>query len=515
LLSLGIVAALILGALSRQIGLPPLVGFLACGFLLRALGVQSAGILPELAEAGVLLLLFSVGLKVRFKTVIRSEVWGTATAHMLVVGALALLILIIVLDYALGPAAALALALTFSSTVFAAKALDTQYELRSVHGRLSIGILIVQDLVAVAALAVLAARTPSPAAVVLLALPMLRPAITRVLDVVGHGELLVLFGIAAAVALGGAGFEHLGLSPELGALLVGALFADHRRAQELSDAVWGLKEFMLVGFFLSIGLNAELSPEALQIAGLLLVLLPIKAAMFFLLLVAFGLRARTSFLTALSLATFSEFALIIANGAVNQGLIETQWLVAIAVAVAVSFAIAAAFNTHEHEIYAALSPWLEVFERDQPHPDDEPISLGSAEILIVGMGRLGSGAYDYLQERGKHIVGADDDPGKLEQNRRAGRRVVYADAEDPSFWSRLNLGRIRLIMLTLPDPHAKHIAARALRARGYAGFLSATFVYPEEKPGLIEAGCDVAYNYYTEAGVGFARDTVDMIEGGR
>jgi hypothetical protein len=272
---------------------------------------------------------------------------------------------------------------------------------------------------------------------------------------------------------------------------------------------------MLVGFFLSIGLDAELTTEAFALAAIVLAVLPVKAALFFALLVILGLRARTGFLTALSLTTFSEFALIIVNAAVARELVETQWLVATALAVAVSFAIASVFSVYEHEIYARWSSWLESFERDERHPDDEPISLGSAEILILGMGRLGSGAYDFLQERGEHVVGADDDPAKVELNLKAGRRVVYADAEDASFWEKLNTSRLRAIMLTLPDPNAKRIAATTLRQRGYQGYLSAAFVFAEEEAGLLEAGCDAAYNYYTEAGVGFARDTLDILDGDR
>jgi len=491
-----------------------LVGFLACGFILHAFGAQSNELLTELADAGVLLLLFSVGLKLRFKTLLSTEVLGTATAHLLVVGLVTLFAVRALFDESLVAAISLAIALAFSSTVFAAKALDTQYELRAVHGRLSIGILIVQDLVAVVVLAVLAARVPSPAAAVVLALPFARPLVTWLLDYVGHGELLVLFGIAAAVAIGGAGFEQVGLSPELGALLVGTLFAGHARAQELSNAVWSLKEFMLVGFFLSIGLTADLTASVLELAATVILLLPLKAALFFALLVALGLRARTAFLTAASLATFSEFALIILRAATDNGVLGNEWLVAVALAVAVSFALAALVNTYEHEIYMRAASFLERFERDRRHPDDEPISLGTAEILIVGMGRLGTGAYDYLHELGEHVVGADDDPAKLERSRREGRRVVYADAEDRSFWENLHLGRLKVIMLTLPDPHAKHIAATSLRARGYDGFLSAAFVFAEEEGALLEAGCDVAYNYFTEAGVGFARDTLDMLDTG-
>ena len=155
---------------------------------------------------------------------------------------------------------------------------------------------------------------------------------------------------------------------------------------------------------------------------------------------------------------------------------------------------------------------MDRLERDKRHPDDEPISLGSAEIVVVGMGRVGSGAYDYLRQQHENIVGIDSDPAKIESNIRQGRRVAYADAEDPSFWLLLNIDRLRAIMLAVPDLEAKLTAARALRARGFTGLLSATHLFPEEYGPIIAAGCDVSYNYYTEAGVGFARHTYEKLQ---
>jgi hypothetical protein len=235
--------------------------------------------------------------------------------------------------------------------------------------------------------------------------------------------------------------------------------------------------------------------------------------LFFLLLIASGLRARTSFLTAVSLTTYSEFALIVADIEVTNHFVDQQWLVVAALTVGVSFVAAAPLNAFAQELYRRLGPWLEKLERDKRHPDDEPISLGSAEILIVGMGRVGSGAYEYLRQQTKNIVGVDSDPAKIESNIAAGRRVAYADAEDPSFWQLLNIDRLHAIMLAVPDIEAKLAAARALRARGFKGLLSATHLYPEEYEPIIAAGCDVSYNYYTEAGVGFARHTYDSLRG--
>lgn len=507
-----IAAALILGLAARRIGLPPMVGFLVAGFALGAFGMETPPALTGLAHAGILLLLFAVGLKLRLKTLIRYEVWGTAVAHMVLVSSVLALVIVVAGGFDWTLAAALAVALSVSSTVFAAKALEDQGELRAVHGRIAVGILIVQDIAAVALLATLSIRTPSPYALLLLALPLARPLLGRLLDLVGHGELLVLCGAALAISFGGEGFARLGLSPELGALALGMLLADHPRAHELSTALWSLKEVLLIGFFLSIGLSGTPTWETLETAGLLLLLLPIKGILFFLLLLFFGLRARTSLLTALSLSTFSEFGLIVTDVAVENQLLDEKWLIAAGVAVAVSFAIAAPLNARTHGIYGRLWPWLDRLERDKRHPDDEPITLGSAEILIVGMGRVGTGAFEYMRGQGKHVVGVDSDAGKLERHRREGRRVAYADAEDPSFWSRLKVDRLHAIMLAIPDMDAKLLASRALRRRGFDGLISATHVFPEQLGPMLKAGCDVSYNYFNEAGVGFARHTWEALE---
>jgi len=197
---------------------------------------------------------------------------------------------------------------------------------------------------------------------------------------------------------------------------------------------------------------------------------------------------------------------------VDVGTLSNDWLIAAALTVAVSFALGAVLNAYGHNIYDRNRGWLDRLERNRPHPDDEPITLGSAEILVMGMGRLGTGAYDYLHNQGQLVVGADSDPGKLERHRREGRRVVYADAEDVSFWQRLRIERLKVVMLAAPDFNTKRVAGRALRERGFEGLLTATHVYPEEEAPILEAGFNASYNYFTEAGVGFARDMLESVD---
>ena len=498
-----IACAFVLGLAARSLGMPPLVGFLAAGFALNAGGFAEPDGLEAIAHAGVLLMLFTVGMKVRLRNIVRAEVWGTALVHLAVSTAL----LGVLLVYGLGTGWVVALlvacALGFSSTVVAAKSLDEKRELRAFHGRVAIGILIIQDLAAIAVLGLSQGAAPSPWAVALLALLPARRLVHLLLDIAGRGEILLLLGIGLALA-GGFGFEALGLSGELGALVLGSLLADHPKAQELLDALWGLKEAFLVGFFLLIGMSGLPDGEVLVFALLALALLPLKGLLFYGLLVGFKLRARSGVLAGLALTNYSEFGLIVVQAGAARGLLPESWVVALAITVALSFAISAPLNRASHAIYARLSPLVSRLERQQRHPDDEPISIGAADVMIFGMGRVGLGAYELLKERGMRVVGLDSDPGEVQRHLAEGRRVVYGDAEDPDLWHRLRLDSLSAILLAVPDLDAKRFAITEIRRAGYRGLLSATNVYPEEAGELLTCGCTTTYNYYEQAGAGFA-----------
>jgi predicted Kef-type K+ transport protein len=479
-----ITLAFILGMAFRQFGLPPLVGYLAAGFALNGIAhltgkpLHGVEALHQIAHLGVLLLLFIVGLKLRLRNVLQPEVLGGSLAHLAIV----CLLLTPAMHYLAGlpweTALLLTIALSFSSTVVAAKVLEAKRELRAFHGRVAIGILIVQDVVALTVMSVAGGHTPS----------------------------LFAFAVLALV-IGGFGFESVGLSAELGALLLGAVLASHSRAQELAKALWGIKEIFLIGFFLEIGMSGLPTLETVAIALLLLLLLPLKTGLFFLILLKFKLRARSSFLTGLSLTSYSEFALIMA------AVLLPDWTVVLALTVALSFVIAAPLNRFAHPLFERLEQKLVPFELDQRHTDEQPVSLGRARILIMGMGRTGSAAYDFLKSREERIVGLDADPGRVEANLHEGRRVLYADAEDPGFWHDINLDMIKAVLLAMNDTEAKVIAARQLRRRGYEGFVVATSYYNDEAKLITEAGADMTFLTFSEAGVGLAEHVWQALYG--
>ena len=526
--SIAIIVAFALGFAARLVGLPPLVGYLVAGFAIKAGSVEGGAIIVELAEVGVLLLLFSIGLKLKLRSLTRPEVWAGASIHMLIVIlvfgtgifilATAGLSKFAELDFKLS--LLIAFALSFSSTVFAVKILEEKGEMASLHGRVAIGILIIQDIIAVIFITASTGKLPSPwALLVPFVLFAARPLIYKIMDRCEHGELVILFGLFLALVAGADGFERVGLKPDLGALILGMLVAGHSKASEMADALLSFKELFLVGFFLSIGLKGLPDVEALGIAGLFVLLTPLKVALFFWLLTRFKLRARTALLGSFSLANYSEFGLIVGYIGETSGWISSEWLVIIAIALSATFVLASPLNTASHGIYNRFGDLLKRYETRTRHPDDQPIDPGDAEIVIFGMGRVGTGAYDFLREHyGDVIIGCDSDPMVVKQHKEANRNVFLGDPTDLDFWERQSSeqdlaekDKIRLALLAMPKFCANMESAGLINRIGFEGLIVASARFDDEVIALKEAGVE-AYNFFGEAGVGLAEAAYEKLE---
>lgn len=507
------------GMVLARLGLPPMVGFLVAGFAFNMGGLAKPPGLNLVADLGITLLLFSIGLKLDIRSMLKAEIWAGATAQMLITSAAMAGVLLLgqylfpiaLMDMSLTAVLVLGFALAFSSTVFAVKVLEEKGDLTAFYGRIAIGILVMQDLFAVLFLSVSAGQLPSVWALGLPALLLLRPLLFRLLDMTGHGELFILCGVFFALGVGAEGFSLVGLSPDLGALMVGVLMAGHPRASELSKALFGFKELMLVGFFVSIGMKGLPTWTMLTAAALLCLVLPLKTGIYHLVVSRFGLRVRTSLFAALALTNYSEFALIVTAITVGQGLLATEWLLIIAMAISVSFAISAPLSMNSELVYRRLAGRLHRFERGFYHPHDAPIDLGSARAVVMGMGRIGSGAYDELQKiYGRDICGLEHAPERVDFNRSQGRNVLLGDACDTEFWLKLSKDvSLELVILAMPNHHGNVYAARQLRNFQFDCRIAAIARYPEEVEELMALGVCIAYNMYEQAGSGLVRTALD------
>lgn len=506
--------AFVFGLVAQQLKLPPLVGFLISGFVLQALGKTGGPLLDSMANIGVTLMLFSIGVKLRLRTLGQPEIWAGTSIHVVLV-LLVFTPVIVVLGALAGEslgmdwttALLIAFALSFSSTVFAVKSLNESGDMGSMYGRIAIGVLIMQDIIAVLFLTFSTGKVPT-----LWALPLLgvllfgRKWIRGLIGRSGHGEMIALCGLFLALVVGAEGFSVVGLKADLGALFIGILVGSHPKSKELSKSIAGVTDLLLVGFFLQIGLQGALSLQAVLWALLFVALLPLKNIAFFFLFTRFHLRGRTSWMSGLTLSTYSEFGLIVLALAVSKGWLGSDWLVAMALALSLSILIVSPLQRKGEQIYEPRRKFLKRFETKGTHPDDLPIHLGEHRIAIFGMGRVGVEAYRYLSQRypGK-VIGFDRDPDAVDLHTEGGRNVLLADATDSDFWRRVSAkDSIDLAVLAMPKHAANIHAAQSLKSCDFHGVVAATGTFDDEVKELRELGLDTAFNLYAEAGSGFA-----------
>ncbi|MGB5758837.1 MAG: cation:proton antiporter [Acidimicrobiales bacterium] len=517
-----LLAAFGLGFVAQRVRLPPLVGYLVAGFTLHGFGYETTAAIEEISDLGVLLLLFAIGLKLKLSTLGRPVVWAGASLHMAVttaiVGGLFLALGSAGLPLASGvgtaEAALVGFAFSFSSTVFAVKALDERNETTSLQGRIAIGVLIVQDIFAVVFLTFAVDRTPSWWAIpVVVGVVAAKPVYGWLLDRSGRGELQVLLGLTLAIAVGAEAFEQVGLKPDLGALVVGVRLATHPRASDLADTLLGFKDILLIGFFLSIGLGGAPDGAAIAVAAVALLVVPLKALGFLWLVSRFRFRVRTAWHTSSTLATFSEFGLIVTVVGVDRELLDPRWTSAIAVAVSASFVLAAPLNSMRFRLYRRLAIRLNPLQRTPIQDDDALIEPVDARVLVFGMGRVGAGVYDGLvAERGPVVLGVDRRDITVGQNVERGRNVIRGDVLDSEFWARLQLhAAIDVVVLAMSDHLANLEAIRQVRSFQPEVAILATALFADEAVELADAGAAEVRNLYDEVGQGLADDVLGLL----
>ncbi|WP_139983139.1 cation:proton antiporter [Nocardioides litoris] len=507
-----LIAALVGGLVAAAVRLPPLLGFLAGGFVLAALGVEAVPALGTAADLGVTVLLFGVGLKIDLRSLVNREVWVTAGAHLAgstlltaaVLGLLGLAGVALAADGGLETWLLIGFALSFSSTVYVVKVLEDRGATRSLSGRVAIGILVLQDLAAVVFLAVVEGKVPSPWAVLLLLLLPAVPLLRRLLDTLGHDELLPLFGVVLALVPGYALFDAVHVKGDLGALLLGVALAGQPRAAELAKSLFTVKDLLLVGFFISIGLAGLPTPGELLVAAILVALLPLQALGFFVLFRLTRLRRRTAVLTGTALTNYSEFGLIVVVAA-PAGLLDPGWTTVIGTAVAGSFVLASLAGQQPERLTRALERLLPDPSLDRLHPEDRPLDLGDAQAVVLGMGRVGHAAYLRLSgEYGLRTLGLETSRDRVEELQATGVDVVEHDATDPELWSELELHHVGLVLLCMPLHHNNLATLERLRGRAFDGSIAVATQFDDDLAEALSSGASSGLQIYEGAGAELA-----------
>ncbi|MFA9432525.1 cation:proton antiporter [Egicoccus sp. AB-alg2] len=503
------VAAGILATVLRQ---PLLVGLIAAGIAVgpEVLGlVEATEEIELLAEIGIALLLFVVGLKLDVRLVRRLGPVALATGlgQVIFTSAFGYLIAVL-LGFATVQAIYIAVALTFSSTIIIVKLLTDKRELDELHGRIALGFLIVQDIVVVLAMIAITAAGDTGEGglarefagiavrgVLLLAAvaavgKWVMPRVTHVLA--RQTELLVLAAVSWAVAL--AALTHLlGFSAEVGAFLAGMSLASTPYREALSGRLSTLRDFLLVFFFIQLGTSFELTAAAEQIPAALLFSVFVLVGNPIIVLVIMGLlgyRKKVAFKAGLTVAQISEFSLILVALGAAQGHVGND-VIGLVTAVGLITITASTYLIYGSDrIYDRIEPLLRVFERSRPTASiDLDEAAVEPEYVVVGLGRFGRTVCAELESRGDEVVGVDWDPRSIRDDWSI--PVVYGDADDPDLPEQLPMQRVRWVVSTLRGHDTNMGLVRAFRSHGFQGSIA---VAADDEPSEIEllrAGADL------------------------
>lgn len=476
-------ALMVLASVAGFIGVglrqPMIVSFIAVGVLTGPSVldiVQSRENVELLAELGVAVLLFLVGLKLDLKLVRSLGRVSLATG-------LGQVLFTSVIGFGIGLALGLdrltslyvAVALTFSSTIIIVKLLSDKKEVDSLHGRIAIGFLIVQDLVVVLSMMVLSAFGMGPqaasgghvlthiATVMMYGVAMLvlvglfirflaTPLITRIAR---SPELLITFAIGWAALLAALG-NYLGFSKELGGLLAGVSLASTPFREAIVARLASLRDFLLLFFFISLGMHLDLGRLGTQLFPAIIFSLFVligNPLIVMIIMGAMGYRKRTSFLAGLTVAQISEFSLIFMSMGLLLGHVAPESLALVTLVGLVTIALSVYMITYSHTLYDCLAPLLGVFDRRVPVPeeahDQQVLCKDRYDILLFGLGRYGAALAEHLIKEGFCLLGVDFNPEEVRRWRQLGYAAVYGDASDQEFIGSLPLKGAKCVVSTI------------------------------------------------------------------
>ena len=496
-LLLGITA--VAGLIAVRLRQPVLIAYIAVGILVgpAVFGlVQSHDQIDLLAQIGVAVLLFLVGLKLDLHHVRHIGPVALATGlgqlgFTIVVGFL----IILALGKEVMEALYVAVALTFSSTIIIVKLLSDKRELDSLHGRIAVGFLIVQDIAVVLAMMAMSAmrgagdgaseaalwdvvgslllRVGLAALLMFLLMRYVLPGVVRAMA--RSQELMLIFAIAWGTGLAALG-EWAGFSKEAGAFLAGFSLASTPYREAIGARLTGIRDFLLLFFFIDLGAKLDFSTLGDEIlpAVILSAFVLIGNPLIVMAIMGFmGYRKRTGFLAGLTVAQISELSIVFVAMGISLGHVGVQALGLTTLVGVTTIALSTYMILFSQQLYERLGPWLGVFERRMPFRElaveQQDQATGTPDIVIFGLGRYGERMARRLQEAGLSVLGVEFDPELVRSLRGKGMNVSFGDGQDADFLESLPLTGVSWAVSTLPDLASNRALLHALTVRGFAG----------------------------------------------
>ncbi len=475
-----IIIAALAAFLLRLIKQPQILAYVLVGILITPVLhlVTNTSIIESMSIVGIAFLLFIVGLEMDLKAL-------KNVAFVSSVGGLIQIIILFLLGYLtallLGflslEASYIGLVLSFSSTMVVLKLLSDKRQLNTLHGRIVVGILLMEDIVAIFALSVLSSINEF--SLVLLGIQLLKflslfiiafllskyifPSVFRFSA--KHQELLLIMSLAVCF-LFSLGYFYLGFSIAIGAFVAGVALGNLDYNLEIIGKVKSLRDFFALIFFVSLGMGLSLS--ALQglwipLVVLILIIILIKPIITMTICSLFKYTQKPAFLTALSLAQVSEFSLIIAAQGLLLGHISQDLFSLVVIVALVSMSLTSYFIEYGNWFYRIMRRPLRLFDIFTTEGLEYLPLEAKPTIILCGYNRIGYSVLRDLRELKKKVLVVDYNPEIISLLVNQGFHCIYGDVSDEEILARMNLRHIELLISTVPDMPDNLLLIRKIR----------------------------------------------------
>lgn len=478
--------AFIVSYIARAFNQPIVIGYIVAGiaiaFIIEFGFIQidaSKEIINIFSQFGIAFLLFIVGLHMNPKVI--KEVGMSSLlvgfGQIVLTFALGFLVSSQLMGFNLVTSAYIGIALAFSSTIITMKFLSDKKQLDSLFGKISIGILIIQDLVAIGVLIVISSMSNGSSlgsfaiksllsgvsVIVLLFLAgfLILPRMIR--NIAKSQELLFLFSICWCFVIA-ALFSYLGFSIEVGALVAGIILSISPYSVEISSRIRPLRDFFLIIFFIILGLNIPISNIGHVLTNAIIlsfIALIFKPLILMSLMAMFGYTKRINFQVGTTLAQISEFSLIILVLGVSMGHISGEILSTLAVTLVITIIFSTYFMIYSNEFYLKLSRVISIFEKKRIRRQRK--INRKYDAILFGYNRIGFGILKALKRIKKKYLIVDFNPDTISNLTKFKIPCLYGDVYDSEILRELPLDTIQLAVSTIPEFETNFLLIESIR----------------------------------------------------
>ena len=450
---------------------PLILAYLLAGIVIGWFGFLHIGdhaVFNMFSDMGIMFLLFLVGLEINYSSL---KLVGKTTLVLglgqMIITALLGFGLVNFLGFNLWNALYLSAGLTFSSTIIVVKLLGDRHELNSLYGKISIGILLLQDVVAILLLIMLSGvekgQSSSPMdflftlgvnALLFVAVVMLSryvfPKIFGKIAARSH-ELLFLLSLAWVFIMA-AFVTKIGLSVEIAGFLAGLALANSSEHFQIASYIRPLRDFFTLIFFVVLGSSFVFSnSEGIWVPVLILSIfvLVVKPLIVMALMGMMGHRRRSGFLSGISLAQVSEFSLVMVAYGLRLGQIDSSTVSILTMTAIVSIVFSGYFSWHADSLYNLFGKYLHIFERSKVKKEYVFEEIPKRQIVLVGYHRTGKSIMNNLKK--EQVLVIDFDPTVVNHARHLGLSAILGDISDPEVLLLGHVSSAKLIISTSPD----------------------------------------------------------------